>query len=154
MLAASERAQKEAERRSVEVLQAGNGTDAAARAVTSRVVEYLREQETSLVRLHTELKSRLGPSHPQMIDVEAQLLKIRNRIEEEVTGKIKALRSEVRAVQAREASLRQHLAQLQQIDSGMSEKRVRLRELEREVEANRLLFANLLNRSKEIENEG
>ena len=151
IVAASERAQKTAELREVQAARAPNGNPAA---LASPLLQYLREQEAVLLNRHTQLTTTLGPSHPQVAAVEAQRGDLRRSIEREIDARVKALTADVRAVAAREEVLRQRMAGLQAEHSAMTEKRVQLRQLEREAEANRTTFANLLSRWKQIEGDG
>jgi capsular exopolysaccharide synthesis family protein len=150
IIAAGARAQKEAELRQIETFKSSNPS---SNFIASPLLQHLREQDATLARQQAELASRFGPAHPKNIDIEAQRRDIRKKIAEEVDGRIKALMSEVSAARAREGTLRSSLAQLQAADRAMSENRVQLRQLEQEAEANRALFASLLNRSKAIESE-
>ena len=150
---AAERAQKEAELKEIQAFKAG-GVDAASQITASPALKFLREQEMDLARQRAELGAKLGPSHPQMANLEGQLRDVRRRLDAEVAGTVKGLTSALRAVQAREASLKGSVAHLQQGITATGDKRVRLRQLERDAETDRMVFTNLLNQSKDLQNEG
>jgi capsular exopolysaccharide synthesis family protein len=151
VIAAADRAQKEAELRQVEAARA---SDENSRVVVSPLLQYLREQEAALLNRRIELSARFGRLHPEIVAVEAQRQDIGRRIQAEIDGKIKALTADVRAARAREEVLRRSLAELQAIDAARSEKRVKFRQLEREAEVNRTAFTTLQTRWKQIESEG
>jgi len=153
IVAAAERAQREAELKEIQAFKSG-GVDAASQITASPALRFLREQEMDLARQRAEMGTKLGPSHPQMVILENQLRDIRRRLDAEVAGTVKGLTSALRAVQAREASLRQSVALLQQGITATGDKRVQLRQFERGAETDRLVFTNLLNQAKELQNEG
>jgi capsular exopolysaccharide synthesis family protein len=153
IVAAAERAQKEAELKEIQAFKSG-GVDAASQITASPALRFLREQEMDLARQRAETGTRFGPSHPQMVILENQQRDIRRRLDAEVVGTVKGLTSALRAIQAREASLRQSVALLQQGITATGDKRVQLRQLERVAETDRLVFTNLLNQAKELQNEG
>jgi succinoglycan biosynthesis transport protein ExoP len=151
--ATAERAQKEAELKEIQAFKAG-GLDAASQITAAPALKFLREQQMDLARQRADLAARLGSSHPQMVNLEIQLRDVQRRLDAEVAGTVRGLTSALRAVQAREASLRSSVALLQQGITASSDKRVQLRQLERDAETDRLVFTNLLNQAKDLQNEG
>ncbi|MGB0712069.1 MAG: GumC family protein [Gammaproteobacteria bacterium] len=146
----SERAEVQARYSQVrQVLKRGRGLDATADVLKSPVVQGLLEQESQLNRRIAELSSRYGERHPKMIDARSEREDLRRKLSSEVSKVASALGSELKVIQARERALRQALddAKAQAATEGSAG--VTLRELEREAEANRLIYENFLSRFKE-----
>jgi capsular exopolysaccharide synthesis family protein len=149
IIAASERAQKEAAlRQAQEMLRAGN-IDTTSSVLGSPLIQRLREQETDLLRREAELSTRYKPAHPTMINVRAEIKDLRKKIEEEANKLIRGLAGEVNAARSRESALKSGLHDLQESTALLDRSQVQLRELEREADANRTLYENFLNRFKQ-----
>ncbi|MEL7028503.1 MAG: Wzz/FepE/Etk N-terminal domain-containing protein [Pseudomonadota bacterium] len=149
-LSRADRAEKQARLRRVEeLLRSGRGVDAVAEVLASNVIVRLREQQAVVVRKRAELSSRYGDRHPEMIKVRRELSDLENQISAEVQRIVSGLRNDVEAAAERERSLERSLGQLKDGAAEDDRSRVRLRELEREAEANRALYESFLNRFKE-----
>lgn len=131
-------------------IQNNNGDlDALTDVFNAPMVQRLREQESTITRKISELESRYGEKHPKMVDARGELFEVRAAIKREVQKVLQGLRNEVQIARAREASLRRSLRGLESQGVGQGRAEVRLRELQREAEANKLLYENFLNRFKE-----
>jgi len=149
-LSRADRAEKQARLRRVEeLLRSGRGVDAVAEVLASNVIIRLREQQALVVRKRAELASRYGDRHPEMIKVRRELSDLENQIEAEVSRIVSGLRNDLSAATERERSLEASLGQLKAGAAEDDRARVRLRELEREAEANRALYESFLSRFKE-----
>src|SRR3546814_12894485 len=87
------------------------------------------------------------PQHPRMEDIRAQLKHIKSKIVREVGKIAESLRHEAQSDRARVASLRANLQRLQGNMGEVNEKANRLRELERQAEADRRLLVSFLDPS-------
>ncbi|MBF0285318.1 MAG: polysaccharide biosynthesis tyrosine autokinase, partial [Magnetococcales bacterium] len=127
----------------------GSGQRALDESANSSLVQHLRQQEAELNKSITELSERYGEKHPKMVALRNQLSELRGKIHAEAASLSSGLEGKVEVARARERSLRMNLDNLQKniLDQGQS--KIRLRELEREAEANRLLYENFLGRFKE-----
>src|SRR5204862_777590 len=96
-----------------------------------------------------DLASEYGPSHPQVANVHAQLRDTQRLINEEIQRILQSTRHDYDVARSRETSLQQSLDQLQGVPTSSGQAQVRLRELQREAEANRTLYESYLARSKE-----
>jgi polysaccharide biosynthesis transport protein len=127
-----------------------NGDPATlSEALQSQVIANLRSQYAEAARLEAEYSTIYGNKHPGLIAVRAQVADLRRQIENEI-GRIRAgVHNEYQTAVSREAALEGELTKLKQQSAAVSEADVKLRELEREAQANRMLFEQFLNRVKE-----
>ncbi len=151
IIARSERAQAEARLRQIRKLSGGSDSaiETASEVLSSPIVQRLTEQEAELTRRASELSTVYGVKHPKMIQVNAEITELRNRIRQEIGKVVSGLQNEVEVARLREQSLEQSLAELKQASGQQNQESVQLRALEREAEANRALFETFLNRFKE-----
>jgi succinoglycan biosynthesis transport protein ExoP len=118
-------------------------------ALQSPVIANLRSQYAEVARTEAELASALGSQHPTLQRVRAQLADLRRQIDGEIVRILAGVRNEYEVAQSREASLEGDLARLKEQAARFDRADVRLRELQREAQANRTLFDQFLARSKE-----
>ena len=149
IIAASDRAQKEANLRQIQDMKSSGGADAAAQVLASPLIQQLKVQETELLRKEAEFASRYRAAHPAMINIHAEVKDIQKKIESEVNKVVRGTVSDVNAARAREASLRSSLQELQRSTGQQNKAEVQMRELEREAAANRTLYENFLGRFKQ-----
>ncbi|MFA6264147.1 MAG: polysaccharide biosynthesis tyrosine autokinase [Pseudolabrys sp.] len=118
-------------------------------ALSSETIARLRGQYAQLTMNEADLASRYGPQHPQVTAVKAQLRDTQKLIGAEVQRILQSRRHSYEVAAAREASLEKSLAALQNISTESGQAEVRLRELQREADANRALYESFLSRYKE-----
>jgi succinoglycan biosynthesis transport protein ExoP len=130
---------------------AKNGGDAGSLddALSSDVIARLRSQYADIAKNYADLSSRYGPRHPQVANVQAQLQDTQRLINEEIKRILEGTRNGYQVAQSREAALQKSLDQLQGVSSDAGPAQVRLRELQREAEANRTIYESFLARYKE-----
>src|SRR5262249_12809445 len=127
-----------------------NGDPATlSEALQSAVIANLRSQYAEAARLEAEYSTIYGNKHPGLIAVRAQLVDLRRQIENEIGRILAGVRNEYQTAVSREAGLEGELTKLKQQSATLSEADVKLRELEREAQANRTLFEQFLGRVKE-----
>lgn len=119
--------------------------------LNSPLIQALLQRKVEADRQVAELSSTLGPQHPRMLEIKAQLADIKRRIASEVAKVVAALRHEVEAGRARVATLRGNLNQIEQQLGDENESSIHLHELERQAEAQRRLLVSFLDRAKEAE---
>ena len=129
--------------------QAG-GVDSIMEVIGSPVVADLRRLEADLIRQEAQLSQEYGANHPTLIQVKAQRRDIAHKIDLEIQNILRGLENELAIAASREAALEQHIAQTKSNVGQNRAAQVQLRELEREAEANRLLYTTVLNRHKEL----
>ncbi len=150
ILAQSERTEVEARYQAVQdVLARGGSVGTTADVLRSPQMQRLQEQESVLARKVAELSTRYRERHPKMIDAKSELEDVRAKLKAEVSKVGSALKSELDIVSARERSLRNAMRQAEGAAATQGTAAVTLRELEREAEANRLIYETFLSRFKE-----
>jgi polysaccharide biosynthesis transport protein len=98
-----------------------------------------------------ELSERYGYKHPKMIAAKADLNEASRRLKLEIDKAVNDVRKEVELARTQERRLRDLIAQQQLEMREVSGKAFKLKQLEREVEANRNLYEMFLARFKEAD---
>jgi len=152
--ATGERLQREAALEEVRRVQQGRGDlSGLPLAVNSLLVQRLRGQEAELSVKEASLALNQSDESPTLKAVRAERAEVRARIQQEA-GKIAGtIEAETIAARAREAALRDSLAAAQSQVAVQNKAEIRLRELESEAEAARVVYTDYLNRSERITNE-
>jgi len=127
----------------------GMGVETASEVMSSTLVQNLRTQEAQALSRASELAVEYGPKHPRMIQVQSEIVEIRDRIRSEVERIVQGLEQESEFANARLSSIQNSLSASQGESSQQSKESIQLRALEREAAANRALFETFLSRFKE-----
>lgn len=145
------RVEQEARLARVEQIRAAGNAGAlrADEMLDSPLVMKLKEQEATLAREASEMASRYGDRHPERVKVRAELEEITTRINTEINKLASGLRSDVAVLRDREAGLSGQIRALETNAFSQNTAEVRLRELEREAQANRAIYETFLTRFKE-----
>ena len=130
-------------------------TDAGAipEALQSPTIANLRAQYAEARKRQAELTSELGPRHPALRQMEKQVEDLRRNINEEVERFAQSAKNDLTRARDYEASLNKALETQKRQSVQISQASVRLRELEREVEASRDVYQSFLKRSRETEEQ-
>lgn len=130
-------------------------TDAGAipEALQSPTIANLRAQYAEARKRQAELTSELGPRHPALRQAEKQVDDLRRNINEEVDRFAQSARNDLTRARDYESSLNNALEAQKRQSVQLSQASVRLRELEREVEASRDVYQSFLKRSRETEEQ-
>jgi uncharacterized protein involved in exopolysaccharide biosynthesis/Mrp family chromosome partitioning ATPase len=130
-------------------------TDAGAipEALQSPTIANLRAQYAEARKRYAELTSELGPLHPALRQMEKQVEDLRRTINEEVDRFAQAAKNDLARARDFEASLSKALDAQKHQSVQLSQASVRLRELERDVEASREVYQSVLKRSRETEEQ-
>jgi polysaccharide biosynthesis transport protein len=152
-LSAAQARTGEAKARYDQVLQLRRGNldeGGIPEAVQSSTLGLLRDQYGTIARQEANLAAELGPRHPRVIEARAQLAKAQQQIGNEIARIADASRIDYERALANQTALATNLATLKQraMETGMAF--VKLRELEREVEASRAVYESFLVRTREI----
>ena len=127
----------------------GQGIETASEVLSSPLIQQLRNQEAQVTRRLAELAIEYGPLHPRMLQVNAEIRDIRQRIAAEIGKITQGLENEVEVARTRERSLENSLQDAEKQSGAQNREAVQLRALEREATANRVLYETFLNRFKE-----
>jgi uncharacterized protein involved in exopolysaccharide biosynthesis/Mrp family chromosome partitioning ATPase len=130
-------------------------TDAGAipEALQSPTIANLRAQYAEARKRHAELTAELGPLHPSLRQMEKQVEDLRRTINEEVERFAQSAKNDLTRARDYEASLNKALETQKRQSVQLGHASVRLRELERDVEANRDVYQAFLKRSRETEEQ-
>src|SRR6202140_796050 len=130
-------------------------TDAGAipEALQSPTIANLRAQYAEARKRYAELTSELGPLHPALREIEKQVEDLRRTVNEEVERFAQSARNDLTRASDYEASLNKALEAQKRQSVQLSQASVRLRELERDVEASRDIYQSFLKRSRETEEQ-
>lgn len=132
-----------------EVMNRPGGIESLGEVLDSKNIQQLRAEETSLRRKRAELSQRYGPRHPQMVQVEAEMKDLQDKLQEEVSRIMQSLENEVQVAKAAETALRRSLNELQSQAGRAMQSELELRELERQAESARTLYESFLGRFQE-----
>ncbi len=130
---------------------ADNG--AIPEALQSQTIANLRAQYAEARKRYAELTSELGPRHPSLRQMEKQVEDLRHTIGEEIDRFATSAKNDLTRARDYEASLNKALEAQKRQSVQMSQASVRLRELERDVEASRDVYQAFLKRSRETEEQ-
>ena len=133
--------------------KASTDPGAIPEALQSATIANLRAQYAEARKRQAELHSELGPRHPALRQVEQQVQDLRRAVGEEVERFAQAAKNDLYRARDYEASLNKALEAQKRQSVQMSQASVRLRELEREVEASRDVYQSFLKRSRETEEQ-
>jgi len=123
---------------------------AIGEAVGSATITALRTQLAEILRKEGEVNATLGRRHPAVIEIESQARRIRRLIDEEVARIGEAARNDMERAVANEATLAANLERLKSSLEDTNDASVRLRELERDVQASRSVYEAFLVRTREV----
>ena len=145
-----------AEKRALEAKLArarSSSAEALSQELNSPLIASLRGEEATLQRQQAELAQTYGPRHPTMINLQAEMAGIRDKIALEVERGVRALADDLQVLESQEEVIAQDLEVLKAEDAVEGQAEVRLRELERQAEANRQLYETFLRRYKEAQEQ-
>ena len=142
-------------RAKVEQIERLRGADlgAFAEAVQSQTVMTLRAQYADIKRRHADLATKLGARHPDLAAVERELKDAQASVAAEVARIASAARADYERAKANEAALQKSLDAQSRKAVATSQDFVKLRELERDVEASRAVYEATLVRSRELKEQ-
>jgi uncharacterized protein involved in exopolysaccharide biosynthesis/Mrp family chromosome partitioning ATPase len=133
--------------------KASSDAGAIPEALQSPTIANLRAQYADARKRQAELQSELGPRHPALRQMEQQVQDLRRAVSEEVERFAQSAKNDLVRARDYEASLGKALETQKRQSVQMSQASVRLRELERDVEASRDVYQSFLKRSRETEEQ-
>jgi uncharacterized protein involved in exopolysaccharide biosynthesis/Mrp family chromosome partitioning ATPase len=122
-------------------------------ALQSPTIANLRSQYAEARKRYAEMTGELGPLHPALRQMEKQVDDLRRTIGEEVERFALSAKNDLTRSRDFEASLTKALDTQKRQSVQLSQASVRLRELERDVEANRDIYQSFLKRSRETQEQ-
>jgi uncharacterized protein involved in exopolysaccharide biosynthesis/Mrp family chromosome partitioning ATPase len=133
--------------------RAATDNGAIPEALQSPTIANLRAQYAEARKRYAELAGELGPLHPSLRQMQQQVEDLRRTINEEVDRYATSANNDLTRARDYEASLNKALEAQKRQSVEMSQAAVRLRELERDVEASRDVYQAFLKRSRETEEQ-
>jgi uncharacterized protein involved in exopolysaccharide biosynthesis/Mrp family chromosome partitioning ATPase len=133
--------------------RAATDSGAIPEALQSQTIANLRAQYAEARKRYAELAGELGPLHPSLRQMDKQVEDLRRTINEEVDRYATSANNDLTRARDYEASLNKALDAQKDQSVQMSQAAVRLRELERDVEASRDVYQAFLKRSRETEEQ-
>lgn len=118
-------------------------------ALSSEVIARLRTQYADVAKNMADASSKYSQQHPLVVNAKAQLRETQKLINEEMQRILESARQTYQVAKSREDALQRSLDNLKHISDDTGKARVRLRELQREADANRTLYESFLARYKE-----
>lgn len=119
--------------------------------LTNNVIDLLRTQRNELQRVYEEKLETLKPSYPTMMEISKKIAEINRQLTKEVVTIRRSLRAAYESSMKQEQQMRTHIDDLRAQVIELQKKSVRYGILQREVETNRNLYNNLLQRLKEVD---
>ena len=133
--------------------RAATDNGATPEALQSPTIANLRAQYAEARKRYAELSAELGPLHPALRQMDKQVEDLRHTINEEVDRFATSAKNDLTRARDYEASLNKALEAQKRQSNDMTQAAVRLRELERDVEASRDVYQSFLKRSRETEEQ-
>lgn len=147
--ARDDRVAAEARLEAAQSLLARGKVDAASAVISSDVIQTLRMYEAEVQRRQAEITSRFTERYPSLHDLQTDLAAIRQQMTEETERIIRSLAGDAEAARRKEQALEDELDRLQARFGVGSEAAIKLRQLQREADVNRVVYEAYLSRYKE-----
>jgi polysaccharide biosynthesis transport protein len=124
--------------------------DNLPQSAQSPVFGALRAEYARLSRQSADQATVLGPRHPEVVSLNAQIADVRRQLKAEIGKMASTARAEFFEAEGREAELARQLKAAQNESGERGPQMVKLAELEREAKAERDVYEELLNREREL----
>src|SRR5437870_6257888 len=121
-----------------------------AKSEPDNLVTKLRAQEADLQMQLAQASVQLGPTHPKIRERSNQLAQTRKSIRTEVKRAGERITNEYRMALERERMLRNALEEQKQAADKLNASAIQYNILKRDVETNRKLYEDLLQKQKEL----
>jgi exopolysaccharide transport family protein len=153
VLAKADLAEKQARYNSLLDLQkSGHAADSAS-VLASPLISNLRAQESELNRQLADLGSRYLPSHPKILNLQAQRDNLESKIDQEVQRVVGAVHADVSAASAHVASLQGSLTTAEGQSAGQGVSSVQLTALQSTATATRSMYEAFLGRLNQAQGQ-
>src|ERR1700744_2043570 len=133
--------------------RASGDAGAIPEALQSPTLANLRAQYAETRRRLAKMTGELGPLHPALRQMEKQVEDLRRTVNEEIDRYAQSAKNDLARARDYETSLTRALEAQKRQSVQLSQASVRLRELERDVEAGRDVYQSFLKRSRETEEQ-
>src|SRR5262249_17051958 len=131
-------------------IHAGEDLQTLSDIVSSPLLQSLIAKQSELRHQEAQLTSQYTASYPNIKSVQADIAALQKQIDEETARVVAGLANEVDIARDRELQLQRDLERLEQQFGQGSQAEVKLQQLQREADANRVVYEAYLNRLKEV----
>ncbi len=121
------------------------------KVVDNYLVNLLKKEQSEAEEAYSEVKGRYGKKHPRLIEAKAKISQIEKKIEKEIKIVTDSLEKEAESAKDRVIELQGKVSNLEERKSSENFVTIRLRELERQANTDRMVYENYLKRLKESE---
>ncbi len=133
-----------------ELKRNGRLLDATSEALRSATIDRLRGQIAEITRLEANSRMTLGPRHPASLEIREQLVETRRLITEELSRIAENARSGYAVARGNVTAMERQLDSLKRDATGINKTLLRLRELERAVDAQKAVYEKFLRDKEQI----
>jgi polysaccharide biosynthesis transport protein len=144
-VAEGERIQREADYR----VSLSSDPESVAKLQSNSILQPLRSKEAGLNGQLAQMTTRYGPSYPKVVEVNGELAQTERDIATEIQRISSRLKGEYLAAAQRENLLRRALEQQKLAANTLNQGAIEYNELKRDVDSNRQLYENLMQKLKE-----
>lgn len=113
------------------------------------VIQRLVQEQVLLQQRVTELGTRVGERHPELVNARAQVASLNRQVASEVQRVVRSIEPEVAAARSRVEALESQLGELRENAVVYNAAEAKLRSLQREADTNQGLLQTFLERAKE-----
>jgi capsular exopolysaccharide synthesis family protein len=124
--------------------------DSLPAVLNSTLIQTLKEHVGRLDGEYAQLSAQFKPGYPRLIQLQAQVEETRRRLKQEIQNVTAGLESAYLAAVTREEELRTSMEKQKAETLGLKDAAVEYAILAREVDTNRQLYDNVLQRTKEM----
>ena len=118
--------------------------------LNSELVQRLRQQEATLAGEVAQMQERYGAGYPKLAGAQSALASVQGRIQSELGRRGSSTSSDVAISRSDVRQLEQQVANLERQAVATSQAELSASQLDRETEADRRLYSDLLTRSKQV----
>ncbi len=144
-----ERVAAESRYNEIERLIRDSGFEALGSMITSETIEDLNARRLAIKASDAQWAERFGDNHPERKRLNSQLAEVDRALVAEFQRALDAQRNDVQIARIREQTMRDSLDEAERQFLSISRSSIGLRQLEREAEAARNMYTDLLNRYAE-----
>ncbi|MDB5595823.1 MAG: lipopolysaccharide biosynthesis protein [Hyphomicrobiales bacterium] len=126
------------------LMTAGRNIGGLPEALRSTLVEKFRIQLADLTRQEANLRVTFGDRHPALVEVREQIKSSQAQLDAELKRVAEGTYNDLQSAIANEADISRQLSELKKTTTTTNGSLVALRELDREVEANRAVYERFL----------
>ncbi|MCJ2033488.1 GumC family protein [Methylobacterium sp. J-068] len=143
----------EAQARVDQLSKVSRGMGAGLESVESSTIAALRVQLAEVKRRYASLENKLGPRHPELVDLRREVQEAQNNINAEIGRLAQAARNDLERAREAERLFKRDIDAQSRTATVASNAFVQLRELERKAEASRSVYSAALVRSRQLQEQ-